>query len=623
VRKQIYTGKLKAEIESNARAKGGKQYLIPVTSLPTEAQEAFWREKQKEISTERTTQATALPSPPSEKIRTIAELVAKYGEQKAKEILKKPRQREKVVLEALESTEAEKEKTRRMEALAKKHKISFGTLRRWVSAYLKDGLIGLVHDKYLEPGEGLAMKDRRTVNEEMRNFILAMYLRDMKPKGSHVLKELKKAAEIKGWKLPSKATIYRVIEEVSKSEVVMARKGKQAWKAEIRPKTKRNYNNLMVMQEIVGDGHPFDLFVEYEGRAIRPDLSAWVDLRSRKLVGWCITPQANSESIGLALKHAIETHGLPGTIYTDNGKDYLSTYIEAVCHDLDIGIRNCIPKSPQSKLIERLFREVHDKFTRYQPGYCGNKPENRPEGFNQNKLLKAGKLITLEELARRFGAWMEEYNNTVHGALKDTPANVFNNVEHFRPGTVDPRVLDVLFMKRENVLVHDGYIRLYGRDFWTFGTDLDWLIGKYVEVWYDYNNMGQVLVKYNGRIVGTAVNKKALDHGESRADLVAEQRAKAKFEKETKRRIDAYAQGIPDELDGILPEDVLKRKRGRRYVTGPKEAQAQSNVRRITGYERDAVTAAEALEADVKPRPEKVSRVKKMLMEAGRQALGY
>lgn len=309
--------------------------------------------------------------------------------------------------------------------------------------------------------------------------------------------------------------------------------------------------------------------------------------------------------------------------YTDNGKDFLSTYIEAVCHDLEIGIRNCIPKSPQSKLIERFFREVHDKFSRYQPGYCGNKPENRPEGFDHRMLLKEKKLISLEKLVELFAAWVEEYNNTVHGALKDTPENVFNEIEQFRPGAVDRRVLEILFMKRENVLVHDGYIRLYGRDFWTFGTDLDWLIGKHVEVWYDFNNMGQVLIKHNGRIVGTAVNKKALDHGESRADLVTEQRAKARFEKETKRRIDSYAQGIPDELDGMLPDDVLKRKRRKRYITGPNDGQSENNVRRITGQERDAAAAEEALNSGSKPKPEKVSRAKQMLLNAGKQALGY
>lgn len=615
VRKQIYAGKLMAEVKDNTRTKGGKIYLIPISSLPPKTQEAFWKEKQQEIAVK--PMVKALPAT-CKKISTVAELSAKYGDAKARQILAKPRRMERIVLQALDAPD--REKTKHIEALARKNKITPATLRRWIAAYEAEGLLGLVHDKYRTPGEGLDMKERRTVTQEMRDFILSMYLRDMKPKGSHVLRELNKAAEIKGWELPSQATLYRVIEEISKSEIVMAHKGKQKWKAEIKPKSTRNYNNLMVMQEIVGDGHTFDMFVEYEGRATRPQLSAWVDLRSRKFAGWCITPQANAESIGLAMKHAIETHGLPGTIYTDNGKDYLSTYIEAVCIDLDIAIRNCIPKTPQSKLIERVFREVHDKFSRYQVGYCGNKPENRPEGFDHRKLLKAGKLISLEKLVELFAAWVEEYNNTVHSALKDTPANVFKAVEHFRPGSVDSRVLDVLFMKREQVKVHDGYIRLLGRDYWSFGTDIDWLIGKYVEVWYDFNSMGQVLVKYNGKIIGTAVNKKALDHGESRADLAAEQRAKARFEKETKRRIDAYAQGIPDDLDHILPEDVLKRKR-KRYITGPVEGQV-SNVRRLTGHDKDAVAAAEALASEVQA-PKKVSRVKKMLMEAGRQALGY
>lgn len=632
---QVKVGKLASCVQQDKRSRGGKVYLVALESLPPEAQRRYLERR---LAAGPAEGAGAPRSDPprspatineggglkaeSGRITTVAELTAKYGEQRAKSILAKPREREKIVLEALKITGTQREKTRRIEALAKKRKVSPSTLRRWMADWEAGGLIGLVNKRYLDPGRGLDAMERRTVTEEMRNFILAMYLRDMKPKGSHVYKELQKAAAAAGWDLPSRATIYRVIKEVSKSEAVRAHKGKEAWKSEVKPKTKRNYDNLMVMQEIVGDGHDFDVFVRWRGRAIRPMLSMWVDLRSRKIVGWCITPQANAESIGLALKHAIEDEGLPGTLYCDNGKDYLSAYIEAVCTDLEIDIRNCIPKTPQAKLIERTFEEVHDKFTRYLPGYCGNKPENRPEGFCQKKLLKAGKLLDIESLARRFGLWVEEYNNTVHRALGDTPANVAEKLERFRPGTVDARVLDVLFMKRERVKVHPGYIRLYGRDFWTFGTDIDWLIGKYVEVWYDFNHMGRILIKYNGKIVGTAENKKALDHGESRADLAAEQKAKAAFERETKRRIDAYAQGIPDELDGILPEDVLKRKYGRRYVTGAGQHSAGEKVHRITGHERGAAAAVDALAAEAEPAPAHVSRAKRMLLEEGRRALG-
>ncbi|GBF34113.1 mobile element protein [Desulfocucumis palustris] len=570
-------------------------------------------------------QRESSPAQLTEKINTVADLTAKYGNKKAKEILATPLKREKIVLEAIEIQGCKGNKTRQLKEIAKKHKITRETLGRWIKEYQTEGLIGLVHEKYRQPADGLEAKGRRAVNQEMRDFIIAMFLRNMKPKGSHIYEQLKKAAEIKGWKLPSKATIYRVIDEISKSEVVMAHKGKEAWKAEVKPKTKRTYDNLMVMQEIVGDGHKWDIFVNWEGRAIRAELSAWVDLRSRAIVGWCITAKANSESIGLALKHAIESYGLPGTIYTDNGKDYLSDYIEAVCKDLDIDIRNCIPKTPQSKLIERLFREVTDKFSRYQPGYCGNNPENRPAGFNQNKLLQAGKLMTIDELAEKFATWVKKYNNAIHGELKDTPKNVVSSVEHFRPGKVEQQVLQVLFMKRSHVKVHPGYIRLYGRDFWTFGTEIDWLVGKYVDVWYDFHNMGRVLIWYGGKIVGTAENKQALRHGEDRVQLAAEQKAKAKFEKETRRRIDEYAQRLGDDLDQILPEDVLNRKRkGQRYITGP-DVNSENNVHRLTGHEKDAAAAAQALEqAANNPGPDKpaqMSRAKKMLLEEGRKAL--
>lgn len=642
MRYKVRTGEFKAKIDSNARSSGGGTcYLVALDSLPLEAQQRYLQklisssgESESHAGGKTQEEATPPPPAPAEKIKSIAELVAKYGQEKADKILAQAREKwEAVVKEAL-AVEGDNDRTRKREGIAKKRKVSLRTLYRKMEAYQKEGILGLVNDNYRTPGDGLEEKKRRAVRPEQVKFIKALALKWPPPEGTFIYEELEKVSIKKGWSMPSQQTVYRVIKDIRHTQKVMAQEGEKAYEAKCMPKVKRDYGQLLPMQEIVGDGHDFDIIISHEGRMVRPQLSAWEDLHSRKIVGWCITLQANSESIGMALYHAITTHGLPGALYTDNGKDYLSHYIEDICERMDIGIRNCIPKTPRSKMIESLFKTVCLKFSKRQPGYCSGDPKKRPPDYHKQlkKLHKEGKLLTLEELVRLFAEWVEWYNNVhIHSELRDTPANVFANTEHFRPGKVNPDEIAVLMMKRERVKVHDGYIVLFGREYWSHNVDLGRIVGEYVQVWYDFQNMGEVLVWYRGKCIGTAVNRKALLHGEDRVALAREMKEARRAKKAVKQDIAGYADGIED----ILPEDIVKKaRRTKRYHTGadvtPEEKQeakqAGAKVRRLTGSEGSAREALEVLEKsraagypDTEPR--KIGRAQELLMKKGAAVL--
>ncbi|SHJ59496.1 Mu DNA binding, I gamma subdomain [Desulfofundulus thermosubterraneus DSM 16057] len=601
VRKKIMAGELQARVQAGRGGLGGQVYLVPLDALPPEARRRYLAE----VAAAPPSPPTPPPEPendPNEKIGSLAELIAKYGEEKARKIVNDARAKwEAVVLEALEVMNGPwGDKARRLEALARRRKVSKTTLYRMADRYMKEGVIGLVHDRYRRPGEGTRDKSRRSVTPEVEKFIRAMYLKYPPPKKSKVYEELKKAAAAKGWPLPSRATVYRVIADIKPAEEVLATRGDKEYESKMMPKVRRTYNHLLAMEEIVGDGHPFDIFVEFNGRAVRPNLSAWMDLRSRKIVGWCVTAgPANSDTIALALRHAIITHGLPGTLYTDWGKEYINEYIKDVCRRLDIGIRNCIPRTPRSKAIERLFRTVHDQFTLYLPGYCGNTPENRPPGYDEKKLLKQGKLLKFEDFVRRWAQYVEVYNNQVHSQIKDTPANAFAAAQHVRPGRVDERDLDILMMRKERVKVQPGYIRLFGRDYWSHNVDLGMLVGEWVQVWYDPHRVGEVLIWYRGKCIGTARNEEALAHGLDRAELAERLRANRRVKKALKLKMASYVEGIEDVLPG---EIVRKAKRIRRSyagtdLDGPVEKAVDENVQRLTGGESAARQVREVLES--------------------------
>ena len=120
--------------------------------------------------------------------------------------------------------------------------------------------------------------------------------------------------------------------------------------------------------------------------AVRPWLTAMIDMRSRKIVGtaWSATP--SSHTISSALRVGIESFGIPQILYVDNGKDYekvgridFSPECSGVLVRLGIEGQYCLPRHPQSKLIESWFGTVRKRFDCLWPSYCGAGPKDRPE----------------------------------------------------------------------------------------------------------------------------------------------------------------------------------------------------------------------------------------------------
>lgn len=121
-----------------------------------------------------------------------------------------------------------------------------------------------------------------------------------------------------------------VIASVSKEERDYMRKGRKDWEAKHMTKAIRKKPDL-VNDVWFGDHHQFDVFVlDRRGRAVRPWLTAWYDIGSGVLVGWCISTNPNSETIAESFIRAVAEkpdspiHGAPNAIYIDNGKDYRS-----------------------------------------------------------------------------------------------------------------------------------------------------------------------------------------------------------------------------------------------------------------------------------------------------------
>jgi len=293
-------------------------------------------------------------------------------------------------------------------------------------------------------------------------------------------------AQQMGWHIPSYRVSRRFIQKIKADEaaaVAWRRESEQKFTDLHTPSLKGDYSPLETNEFWDADHHLMDVLVkvgekinpntgEVVSQFARPWLTAWQDMRSRKIVGWRIRLEdPNTDVIMETLGIAIRTHGVPENAYTDNGKDFDCQYLTGltkkqrwklrrlhVAHDqtklggvyaaLQINHIHCWPWHGQSKPIERFFGTLEDRFGRTVDTYCGRKPEERPDDLDD--MLAAGKAPTLEEFTAAFAQWLEVgYHQKIHTgqAMDERPAVVFEQHLHTKR-TASETVLEILLQPR-------------------------------------------------------------------------------------------------------------------------------------------------------------------------------
>lgn len=105
--------------------------------------------------------------------------------------------------------------------------------------------------------------------------------------------------------LPSRTTFERAVRAIPLSYIKFFRYGEKQFIGECAPYIKRIYEDLESNDIWVADNHTFDVMVERDGAPVRVYLTAFMDVRSRKMVGWCITDAPSSDATIYALKKAV------------------------------------------------------------------------------------------------------------------------------------------------------------------------------------------------------------------------------------------------------------------------------------------------------------------------------
>ena len=240
------------------------------------------------------------------------------------------------------------------------------------------------------------------------------YLRREEPTLEQTYRRLRGLADENGWRIPksSKTLHSRLYREMHPAAIALARQGPDAVKrmfpAQIRDKT-----SLRPMDLVCADGHTIRSLVRWpDGKVERPTLTAWMDVRSARVVSWRIDRTESSDSYRLAMMDLVREHGVPGGVLLDNSSAAAAISLTGGCHwrhkggapDEDelmglitqlVGPKNvhwALPYSAQSKPIERSFKDIGPEIAqdpRLRGAYVGPHPAAKPRYGSGPKPEKA------------------------------------------------------------------------------------------------------------------------------------------------------------------------------------------------------------------------------------------
>jgi transposase InsO family protein len=345
-------------------------------------------------------------------------------------------------------------------------------------------------------------------------------------------------AKRQGWAWPEtySATTKWLRDNDDLSLSYLAREGHNKWARRYLPHNEYNEESIQPGFRGVCDHTQMDLWVcdAPGGKPYRPWLTAILDRRSRRVMGWHLGKTPHQDAILAALRMTFRECCVPVQLHIDNGKDFTSKVITGltkseirilrqehgrdwkqivrrdrelvgmdeacwggIAHELGIELIYAIPYSPWSKgVVERWFGTMHGQFARTFETYCGNRPDRRPEHLN--KLLTDGVGIpTLDELRGQLADYLVEYHHRSHtgaGMNGRSPLEVWQTAERLR--RADDDALSLLMKIRGAYKVGANGVRLQiGGASMTYGAGVPMLrryVGRKVLVAVDPDDVSRV-----------------------------------------------------------------------------------------------------------------------------------
>ncbi|MCQ9166154.1 Mu transposase C-terminal domain-containing protein [Arthrobacter sp. STN4] len=329
--------------------------------------------------------------------------------------------------------------------------ISARTLRRHVAAYRKHGIAALADGRNTRQSTLAGWADPDLV--ALLEAEIAGQTNTSTGTRSRAVTRVSALAEQQGLRVPSRATLYRILARLEKSRHPFGNATTRRTQAN-RPARSWGRQAPMRPGELVEiDSTPLDLMVIYpDGSTGRVDLTVALDVATRTPLGVILRPVATKAvdaavllaramaplpmqpgwDAALGYSRSVLPQGMlpkdedirtaiaakpvivPESITVDRGKVYIGATFTSACERLQISLTKAAPRTPTDKPhIERFFAGVNSGFTQYLAGYTG------PNVVRRGKDPAAEARFSLADVQNLLDWWLVAvWQNRPHSGLR-------------------------------------------------------------------------------------------------------------------------------------------------------------------------------------------------------------
>ena len=353
-------------------------------------------------------------------------------------------------------------------------------------------------------------------------YLLKEWQRPQKPSLAFALEQLAAPGALPaGLQPPSASAARRFLAKLDAVDRQRGRLGPRALR-NLRPYRQRDATGLWPTEIFSMDGHTFDAEVAhpFHGQPFRPEITSAIDIATRKLVGWSVALAESSLAVLDALRHAVQTHGIPAELYVDNGSGYHNALMEqqAIGFMARLGITktHSRPFNSQARgVIERLHQTVWVRLAKTFATYLGDAMDKEARDsvhkITRQDLKKVGKsrlLPTWPEFLARCAAAVADYNAHPHTSLPlirdprtgrkrhQSPDEVWAELVQQNPEclvTIRETEVADLFRPYKTGKVTRGMVRIFGNLY--FDSALSGHHGEPVFIGYDIHDAERVWVR--------------------------------------------------------------------------------------------------------------------------------
>lgn len=511
LKKKIQRGKIKAfKVEVNK--KQGFEYCVPLSELSYQAQQKYFAKMN--------LKADIKPLQVQDKTDKLYENLTLKDLSEAqrqevhfwKQVLKKWNKIHAEHPEAV--TKYAREYINELKVKYPDLRLSIRTMFRKWEKYKKYGDVGLADLRKQNNNSG------QRINEVVKAVFGQYWLTENRPAVALAYTLTEEWAKLERpdlLPLPNIRSFYRMVKEYPDHIIKYFRYGEKAFEDECMPYIVREYENFEVNEVWSADYHTLDIMVKDDetGEPFRPHLIYWIDVRSRKVLTYYLAKTSNSDGTFISFRNAVKKYGIPKNVYLDNGREFLvsdiggrgrrktdktADYGSNLFKRLGIEMTNAIVRNGKAKIIERMFLNVKNDFSKLIDTYTGGKPEERPEKYK--KVMKdPNKILTFSELKEALELYVNGYYN--QKASKAKGLNGLCPDEFYSQNLIKKRVLtaeqeELLLLRtsRLQTVSRNGVkYTLDNEELWYYNTDLIInYLGLKVYLRYDPENMKTVQV---------------------------------------------------------------------------------------------------------------------------------